>query len=58
MNETYLNKDLALKVITERERGKGVGFVHVRRITGYLSSLETWNTAKLDELKDRHVHSI
>lgn len=32
-------------------------FQRTRRITGYLSNLETWNNAKLDELKHRVKHS-
>lgn len=46
-------------IVSERERGKGVSFNRIRRITGYLvGSLETWNGAKLAELKDRTKHSI
>lgn len=46
-------------IVSERERGKGVPFNRIRRITGYLvGSLDTWNGAKLAELKDRTKHSI
>jgi anaerobic ribonucleoside-triphosphate reductase len=39
--------------------GKGVHFVRLRRITGYLvSSLERWNSAKQAEEKDRVKHSL
>ena len=45
------------KVVSERERGLGVPFNRVRRITGYLVyDLSTWNSAKLAELKDRTVN--
>lgn len=47
------------EIISERERGKGVKFERIRRITGYLvGSLDTWNSAKIAELKDRTKHSI
>lgn len=46
-----------MAVASERERGKGVGFVRIRRITGYLvGSLDSWNSAKMAELKDRTVN--
>ena len=39
--------------------GKGIRFVRLRRITGYLvSSLERWNSAKQAEEKDRVKHSL
>lgn len=38
--------------------GEGVNFERLRRITGYLSPLDRWNNAKLDELKDRVVHGL
>jgi ribonucleoside-triphosphate reductase len=42
---------------TDRERGKGVKFSRIRRITGYLTGdLNTWNGAKREELKDRVKH--
>ena len=44
--------------VTERVRGKGIGFERKRRITGYLTSnLDTWNNAKRNEEKDRVKHS-
>lgn len=44
-------------VVSERERGLGVKFCRLRRITGYITgSLDTWNTAKLRELNDRVTH--
>lgn len=49
------NKD----IVSEKIRGQGVPFVRTRRITGYLVyNLNTWNSAKLAELKDRVKHSI
>ena len=42
---------------TETQRGKGVRFNRIRRITGYLTGdLNTWNGAKREELKDRVKH--
>lgn len=44
-------------VASERDRGKGVGFSRIRRITGYLTGdLSTWNTAKRCEESDRVKH--
>lgn len=44
-------------IVSERERGLGVKFCRLRRITGYITgSLDTWNTAKLRELNDRVTH--
>jgi ribonucleoside-triphosphate reductase len=46
-----------LKIITEKVRGKGVHFDRIRRVTGYLTgSVNTWNSAKQAELKDRVKH--
>lgn len=46
------------KVATEKERGKGVNFVYIRRITGYLvGSIDTWGSAKKAELRDRVKHT-
>lgn len=46
-----------MTVVSERERGKGVGFYRIRRITGYISGgLDTWNSAKRAEEKDRVKH--
>lgn len=37
--------------------GKGIHFERIRRITGYLvGTVERWNNAKQDELKDRVIH--
>ena len=45
-------------VVSERERGKGVRFSRIRRITGYLTGeLSTWNSAKRAEEKDRVKHA-
>lgn len=47
------------RIVSERERGLGVKFHRIRRITGYLvGDLDTWNSAKLAELRDRTKHSI
>lgn len=47
-----------MKVVSERERGLGVKFSHIRRITGYLTGdLSTWGAAKLAEEKDRVKHN-
>ena len=44
-------------VVSEKERGKGVGFSRIRRITGYLTGgLNTWNGAKRAEEKQRVKH--
>ena len=41
-------------VASEKERGLGVKFERIRRITGYLvGTLDTWNSAKQAEQKDR-----
>ena len=48
---------MAQQIVSERERGLGVPFNRIRRITGYLvSDLSTWNPAKMAELKDRVKH--
>lgn len=45
-------------VATEKERGQGVKFERIRRITGYLTGdLNTWNNGKKAELKDRVKHA-
>jgi uncharacterized protein (DUF1015 family) len=37
--------------------GEGIGFVRIRRITGYLvGDIERWNDAKKEEEKDRVKH--
>jgi len=39
--------------------GEGLFFERIRRITGYLvGTLERWNSAKLNELKDRKPHGV
>lgn len=46
-----------MPVVSEKERGKGVGFSRIRRITGYLTGdISTWNDAKKKELADRKYH--
>lgn len=46
-----------VEVVSEKERGKGVGFNRIRRITGYLTGdLTTWNNAKRSEEHDRVKH--
>ena len=45
------------KVVSERERGAGVGFERIRRITGYITGgLNTWGGAKRAEERDRVKH--
>lgn len=45
-------------IVTEEQRGKGIKFQRVRRITGYLThDVSTWNKAKLNELHDRVKHN-
>lgn len=44
--------------VSEKERGKGVGFGRIRRITGYITGdLSTWNDAKKHEEKMRVKHA-
>ena len=38
------------------ERGKDIPFTRIRRITGYLSSVYSFNNAKKAELADRVKH--
>jgi len=46
-----------MPVVSEKERGKGVGFNRIRRITGYLTGdLNTWNSAKRAEVRERTKH--
>lgn len=46
-----------MKVVSERERGKDIGFERIRRITGYITpNINTWGGAKKAELKDRVKH--
>lgn len=45
-------------VVTEKERGKGVKFERIRRITGYLTGdVRYWNNGKKAELNDRTKHA-
>lgn len=47
-----------MKAVTEEERGKGIKFERIRRITGYLTGdINTWNSGKKAELKDRVKHA-
>lgn len=47
-----------MPVISEKERGKGVGFSRIRRITGYITGeMSTWNSAKQAEEHDRVKHA-
>ena len=49
-----MNKSI---VATERQRGKGVHFERIRRITGYLvGTMDQWNDAKKAEEHDRVKH--
>lgn len=44
---------------TSRQRGEGVGFQRIRRITGYLvGSLNRFNTGKRAEERDRVKHKV
>ena len=38
-------------------KGLGVSFERIRRITGFLGSIDQWNNGKKAELKDRVIHS-
>lgn len=41
----------------EEQKGQGIKFERIRRITGYLvGTLERFNNAKKDEVKDRVTH--
>lgn len=45
--------------ISEAERGKGVGFERIRRITGYLvGTMDRFNSAKRVEVADREKHNV
>lgn len=45
--------------VRRRLPGEGIGFQHIRRLTGWLShSTDTWNDAQLAELADRMPHSL
>lgn len=44
-------------IISEKERGQGVPFCRIRRITGYLTGdLTTWGSSKIAEEHDRVKH--
>lgn len=44
---------------SEQQRGKGVYFERIRRITGYLvGDTKSWNTAKQKEEHDRLAQAI
>ena len=44
---------------SEKERGKGIGFERIRRITGYLvGDISRWNNAKQSEERDRVKHNL
>ena len=43
-------------IVSEAKRGLGVAFERVRRVTGYLTALDTCNDAKRHEIKDRVAH--
>lgn len=40
----------------EEKLGKGIGFERIRRITGYLGTVDRFNKAKQNEEKDRVKH--
>lgn len=43
----------------EKQRGGGVGFDRIRRITGYLvGTVDRFNDAKTAEVRDRVKHTI
>ena len=45
------------EMVSERERGKGVGFERIRRITGYLvGTVDRFNSAKQAEESQRVKH--
>ena len=56
---TFLVKEETVMVAaTEKERGLGVEFQRLRRITGYITGdLKTWNSAKRSEEHDRVKHA-
>lgn len=46
------------RVVSERQRGLGVGFERIRRITGYIvGDMKYWNDAKKAECRDRVKHT-
>ena len=50
-----MDKERVLEV-NEHDRGKDEGFIRLRRITGYVSSLDQFGDAKRREEKDRVKH--
>lgn len=65
MDKVLINRDLehtkrgVLGYVSEKERGKGVGFERIRRITGYLvGDMSRWNNAKKCEERDRVRHMV
>lgn len=47
-----------MSIVSEKERGLGVKFERIRRITGYLvGTMDTWNSAKRAEERDRVKHA-
>lgn len=47
------------KFDSEVQRGRGVEFERIRRITGYLvGTLDRWNDAKKAEERDRVKHGV
>lgn len=45
-------------VVSEKERGRGVKFCRIRRITGYITGdMSTWGSAKKAEERDRVKHT-
>lgn len=45
-------------MVSENKRGKDVLFERIRRITGYLGTLDRFNDAKKAEEADRVKHAI
>jgi len=42
-----------------KEIGKGIPFIRIRRVTGYLvGTLDRFNNAKKSEVEDRVKHSV
>ena len=41
-----------------KERGQGIPFQRVRRITGYLAYVDSFNNGKRAELRDRVKHGL
>lgn len=53
-----MNKNLEIEM-SERLKGKGVGFVRIRRITGYIvDGMERWGDGKKAEEHDRVRHTV